>query len=154
MSDLSREDTLLALLLALKDLEDPLSETERAQLYEVGEQLELDPDDWEFIYEGLRSIVTANKSLNQLLQSAQTKLASLDSHTKLQLMPTDRELAELLPGRDDIEWRGDSNSTQLDVAINEIIKITIICLKDKDPSEAVKQSRWINRTIDVAIEKR
>jgi hypothetical protein len=47
--DLTMSDTLIALFLALSDSSISLSQFEKDRLYEIGEQLELDPDDWEFI---------------------------------------------------------------------------------------------------------
>ncbi len=70
--------TLLALLLALKNLESHLNKNELAQLYEIGEQLKLDPDDWEFIYDGLKSIVESNTSLKEAFQSAYARVLDDD----------------------------------------------------------------------------
>ncbi|NEO81030.1 MAG: hypothetical protein F6J99_34390, partial [Moorea sp. SIO4G3] len=49
--------TLLALLLALRELKTPLTQEELDDLADVGHQLALDPDDWEYIAEGLMAII-------------------------------------------------------------------------------------------------
>ena len=84
MATTSSDNTLLALLLALKTLKTPLTETEQAKLYEVGEQLELDPDDWEFIREGLIAIIADNPSLNDNFQYILTHLNALDGNQERQ----------------------------------------------------------------------
>jgi hypothetical protein len=41
--------TLIALLLAIKDLQIPLTKDEQTILQDVGQQLDIDPDYWDFI---------------------------------------------------------------------------------------------------------
>ncbi|MGL4501825.1 MAG: hypothetical protein ACRCU2_22335, partial [Planktothrix sp.] len=69
-------DTLIALFLALSDSSISLSQFEKDRLYEVGEQLELDPDDWEFISAGLMAVITSNQTLNQVFSSELAKLSA------------------------------------------------------------------------------
>jgi hypothetical protein len=93
----SAETTLLALLLALKQLETPLTADEQADLDNVGKQLYLDPDDWEDIKEGLIAIIEKNPSLDRLYQAAKVQLEAIDGNIPSELLPTEQEReAELL----------------------------------------------------------
>ena len=58
--------TLIALLLALKELPIPLNRDEQAILQDIGQQLDIDPDDWDFIKEQITELIEANYSLNQI----------------------------------------------------------------------------------------
>ena len=69
--------TLIALLLALKELPIPLSRDEQAILQDVGQQLDIDPDDWDFIKEQITELIEANYSLNQIFQAKIRKLNGL-----------------------------------------------------------------------------
>src|SRR5687768_8207926 len=100
------DNTPLALLLALKTLKTHLTEIEQPKLYEVGEQLELDPDDWEFIREGLIAIIANNPSLNENFQDILTHLNALEGNQERQLLPTARELAQVNSTDNSIEKRG------------------------------------------------
>jgi hypothetical protein len=70
--------TLLALLLALRDLQIPLNAHEQSLLQDVGQQLVIDPDYWEFIEQELMAIIKANTALNNLYQIYKAKLDNLD----------------------------------------------------------------------------
>ena len=67
-------NTLLALLLALKNLENLLTEDEQKALADLGQQLKLDPNDWYFIEDDLMGIIEANDALKLLYQQAKAKL--------------------------------------------------------------------------------
>lgn len=144
MDTISCENTLLALLLALRNLEDPLSlsPSERAQLYEVGEQLELDPDDWEFIEEGLLAVVTANTFLNKQFQTAKTQLAAVDIQ---QLLPTDNDIVVDLNILRVIERRGNGSEEQENRP--PIVKITWKFLKHDNIALIIKKSTWLERVV-------
>ncbi len=78
-------NTLLALLLALRELKAPLTTDEQAVLQNVGQQLALDPEDWEYIKEGLIALIEANAALNHLFKLNKAKLAA----TPAEKPPTD-----------------------------------------------------------------
>jgi len=139
MNTFSRERTLLTLLLALRNLEDPLSESKQAQLYEVGEQLELDPDDWEFIEEGLLAVVSATTLLDKQFQTAKAQLDSVDIQ---KLLPTDNDIVEV-NSVTVIEKRG-SNDNRVE-NIPPILEITSKFLKDDNLAVIVKKSKWLDR---------
>lgn len=142
MNTVSPDKTLLALFLAFKNLEAPLSQAERAKLYEVGEQLELDPDDWEFISEGLIGIITLNLPLNELFEAAKTQLNVVDIS---QLLPTEKEVAVALDTRGVLERRGEEKIEQENR--ERIIKVAVKFLMDKNLSAIIKQSSWLERVL-------
>lgn len=87
----SPRTTLLALLLALKQLETPLTADERAKLKTKGQQLAIDPEDWDYIQEGLMAIVEQNPSLDRLFQTAKMQLEAIDGNIPIELLPTRQE---------------------------------------------------------------
>ncbi|NEO56028.1 MAG: hypothetical protein F6K54_24920, partial [Okeania sp. SIO3B5] len=88
-------NTLLALLLALKNLENPLSEEEHEALTDLGKQLKRNPNDWNLNKQKLMAILKANDTLKQLYQKAKAKLDALDRPIPPDLLPIDADLKEL-----------------------------------------------------------
>ncbi|MGB3511464.1 MAG: hypothetical protein WBA93_19950 [Microcoleaceae cyanobacterium] len=131
-------NTLLALLLALKNLDNPLSENERQALTDVGQQLRLDPNDWEFIEADLMAIVEANDALNQLYQQVKAKLDAVDDPIPSDLLPTEAELEKVLPSESEggrrayFEGKPDEQS-------NEILNLTTNILTNPEPEETTKK---------------
>jgi len=138
--------TLLALMLALKNLKAPLGAPTIAQLFEVGEQLQLRPDDWEFIQEGLMATIDDNPDLRQPFQAALTQLDAADRTILPQLLPTEQELTEILSKNGELERRG-VGSEESDFESKEIINITIGVLKDDNPPARVQKSSWLDRIV-------
>lgn len=133
--------TLLALLLALKSLEAPLNKSYLAKLYEVGEQIELDPDDWEFIYDGLKDIVESNTSLNEIFQAAYARVLAEDESVRRELIPP-------------FEIRGYLDNGQ-ELVSREVLYVTTMVLKSDNPQTAARKlPSWINRGNRVVIERR
>jgi len=83
--------TLLALLLALKQLETPLTADERAKLKTKGQQLAIDPDNWDYIQESLMAVIQQNPSLDRLFQTAKMQLQAIDGNIPIELLPTRQE---------------------------------------------------------------
>ncbi len=129
-------NTLLALLLALKNLEKPLNEGECEALAEVGQQLKLDPDDWDFIEGDLMAIIQANDGLNQVYQQAKARLDTCDRPIPPDLLPTDAELEKDPRAR--FEGKPDKES-------NEISNQTVKVLKTEKPEETAKKLSFLER---------
>ncbi|WP_226591692.1 CHAT domain-containing protein [Microseira wollei] len=109
-----RTKTLLALLLALRELETPLSADEQAVLQDVGQQLAIDPDYWDFIQEGLMAVIEANSALNHLYHSNRAKLDALDGRIPRELLPSLAELEqELFPQAKELDTLDDQIPRQL-----------------------------------------
>lgn len=137
-------DTLIALFLALSDSSISLSQFEKDRLYEVGEQLELDPDDWEFISEGLMAIITSNQTLNQVFSSELAKLSVMPPSMKQQLLPTENEMAQVFYSESRIERRGYFEGEE-DSASKELLNLTRKVLKQDDLDTKIKNLSWIDR---------
>ncbi|MCT7953143.1 CHAT domain-containing protein [Ancylothrix sp. C2] len=141
--------TLLALLLALRELETALSSDEQSVLQDVGQQLEIDPDYWDFIEEQLIAVIEANSALNQLYQYNKAKLETLDGQIPRELLPSLEDLnRELFPEvKEVITFDGqpkDSTATEP----NEAIALTSVILKTENQDQAAKQVSFLKQVSD------
>lgn len=128
--------TLLALLLALRELQDPLSSDERALLQDAGQQLALDPNDWEFIEEGLIAAIASNPTLNRLYQSNKAKIDALGQIPR-GLLPSLAELQkELFPEtKEVITFDGTPKG---DRQQHEVITLTGAILETENQAQSAK----------------
>jgi hypothetical protein len=142
----SPRTTQLALLLALKQLETPLTADERAKLKTKGQQLAIDPDDWDYIQEGLMAIVEQNPSLDRLFQTAQMQLQAIDSNIPIELLPTEQEKeAELLANEKRELVTFGYTEGKPDPTSNEIRDVVIDVLNQKDPATKAKNLSFLDR---------
>lgn len=134
-------NSLLALLLALTDLQTPLSENEKSVLAEVSEQLSADLDAWKPLIEpSLQDMIQANTTLNQLYQTALFQLQAVDGNIPDNLLPSESELEQALPTSNQVVTRGFAPvSDPEDFESNEITNIAISILATKNPTESVKK---------------
>lgn len=144
-------DTLQALLLALSYPEISLSDSEKEKLFEVGEQLELDPDDWDFIEGGLMAIITNNLTLNRIFKAELTRLAAVPNNLKPQFIPSQDELAQVLSQENQFEKRGYVES-EFGRENQEILDFSIKVLKDQDPAAKTRKLNWVERIKNVLSE--
>lgn len=136
-SDLTK--TLLAFLLALRELETPLSADEQAVLQDVGQQLAIAPDYWDLIKEGLMAAIKANSALNHLYQYNKAKLDTLDGQIPRGLLPSLAELEqELFPQAKEIETR--DGQIKGDRQPNKVIDLTSTILKTENQDQTAKVS--------------
>ncbi len=138
--------TLIALLLALKDLEGSLNPTEQANLETVGEQLAIAPERWKSIEKNLMEVIEANPALKQSYQAAKTQLDELEGNIPANLLPNEAELERELATGNPREIRGfkprkpdQSDST---VIINDMV---VPILRDNDPSATAKKLSFLER---------
>jgi len=149
----SPRTTLLALLLALKQLETPLTADERAKLKTKGQQLAIDPDDWDYIQEGLMAIVEQNPSLDRLFQTAKVQLEAIDGNIPLELFPTEQEKeAELLANQKRELVTFGHREGEPDKTSDEIRDIVIDVLTQAEPTTKAKNLNFIQR-IQTHIQK-
>lgn len=142
----SPQTTLLALLLALKQLETPLTTDEQAALKTAGQQLELDPDDWDYTKEGLMAVIENNPSLAQFYQTAKAKLDAIDGNIPLELLPTELEQeVELLADekREPVTFGYFEGEPERES--DEILNISINVLTKKDSAQTAKNLSFIKR---------
>ncbi|MGL4499859.1 MAG: hypothetical protein ACRCU2_12410 [Planktothrix sp.] len=137
-------DTLIALFLALSESSISLSQFEKDRLYEVGEQLELDPDDWEFISAGLMAVITSNQTLNQVFKLVLAKLSAMPSTRKQELLPTENEIAQIFYSERTIERRGYFEGEE-NLVSKEILNVAPKLLQADDPAAKIKNLNWIDR---------
>ncbi len=130
--------TLLALSLALKDLEAPLSENEQQTFRDAANQLQLDSDHWEDYEPDLLQVIAANPNLNQLYQTAKSQLNALSGEIPSNLLPTQAELQQALPETPQLSTRGFAPQNNDDDS-NEINNILINILTTSNPPETVKK---------------
>jgi len=135
----SIDTTLLALLLALSNLDEPLSETEQAALNKVGKQLDANPKAWDIIEKGLMKVVVANDSLNQQYQVAIDLLEAVDGKIPAGLLPTEAELEQLLTVGNKLEKRPYKPKPVENSQTNEILNMSSEVLKTLNPVETSKK---------------
>lgn len=132
-------NSLLALLLTLPDLTQPLTTDERESLQNVGDQLDIDPDAWESDIEPeLLEIVQANPTLHQQFTATQAKLDSLGDNI-WDLLPSQEEVDLVFPPKKKSGKRGlpkgqPDNSTY-------IKNFSVSILTNPDPQSASKKCK-------------
>jgi hypothetical protein len=130
--------TLLALLLALKDLETPLTKEEQDAFRDAAYQLQIDSKDWEEHKPYLVSAIQANPTLNHLYQTALSQLDALSGNIPNDLLPTQAELEHAIPTAQSPETRGFAPITD-DLESNEINNMVINVLASHNPTETTKK---------------
>jgi hypothetical protein len=135
----SIDTTLLALLIALSNLDKPLSETEQAALNKVGKQLDANPQACDIIEKGLMKVVGANDSLHQQYQAAIALLEAVDGKIPSGLLPTEAELEQLLTVGNKLEKRPYKPKPVEDSKSQEIFNTSIEVLKSLNPAETTKK---------------
>lgn len=142
----SPRTTLLALLLALKQLETPLTADERAKLKTKGQQLAIDPDDWDYIQEGLMAVIQQNPSLDRLFQTAKMQLQAIDGNIPIELLPTRQEKeAELFVDdkREPVSFGYFEGEP--DRESDEILSTAINVLTKEDSAKTAKKLSFLQR---------
>ena len=130
--------TLLALSLALKDLEAPLGEQEQKAFKDAAHQLQLEPDNWENHEPDLLKVIQANSNLNQLYQASKSQLDALSDNIPSNLLPTQAELEQALPTTQEGVTRGFAPVNN-DYESHEINNMVISILNTPNPPETVKK---------------
>ena len=131
--------TLLAFLLALTDLDTPLSQAETKTIKEIGDQLDAQPLAWErYTKPKLLEIIAGNPELNQ---GYQTYYNQLDTTVDLppDYLPTTAEIQPVNKPSSSWIMRGHkpkSSPTGYDQQINNIV---IVVSRSEEPEAAVKQ---------------
>ncbi len=137
--------TLLALLLALRELKTPLSNDEQSVLQNVGQQLELDPDYWDYIEEQLIAVIEANSALNQLYQYNRAKLDTFDGQIPRELLPSLDDLErELFPEVKEVTTF-DGQPKEFTTEPNEVIALTRVILKTENQDQTAKQVSFLEQ---------
>ncbi|BAY60051.1 hypothetical protein NIES22_01080 [Calothrix brevissima NIES-22] len=141
--------TLLALLLTLKELTVPLSIDEQELLQNIGQQLNLYPDDWDLIQEQLIAIIQENSALNQIYQDNKVKLDALDGRIPQELLPGLADLHKQLFGetKEIITYDGQIKGEPTNL-VNPVISLTTSILLTDNQDSTVKQLAFIQEISD------
>jgi hypothetical protein len=119
----------LALLLALQNLEIPLSSAEKAALKKAGQKLAMHPQRRSLILQELMPAFEANEAFQHRYHTAKNQLDTLEKIPS-DLLPTEAELHQELPVEEERErWgkkptsTGNSQNTELiNVIVPDILK--------------------------------
>lgn len=136
--------TLLALLLALEQLQTPLTPDEKEALQTTASQLYLDPDEWD-IKEGLMATIEANPNLYQKYQTTLVQLQLVNGNIPSEQMPTQSELETELPVENREPTKFGYFEGEPDRESDEIINLTINIFSREDPEKAVKNLSFLKR---------
>ncbi|WP_027255048.1 hypothetical protein [Planktothrix agardhii] len=138
--------TLLALLLAIRDSDVTFDSDEQDELCTIGEQLELDPDDWETTQADLMSAINSNAKLNESFTKYQTVLISFlatENSENLDYLPTSEEVLEALQTGNEssqMERRGvKPKKSQRSPSLTIINYLVVPILKSDNPPEVSKK---------------
>lgn len=137
--------TLIALLIALEQLQTPLTPDEKEALETTALQLKLDPDDWDLIQEGLSKTIQANPALYQNYQTALTQLQSINGDIPSEQMPTQKELETELTSNNTEPITFGYFEGEPDRESDEILNVTINVLTRQNPDQAAKRLSFVKR---------
>ena len=99
-TDNSVNNTLLAFLLALKELDSPLTTAEKDRFLQVlqGRLMDSSPDVWtHLIQPALQQTLQSNPAFYHRFQDYKSQLDSLDQQLPWELLPTEATLAHIAP---------------------------------------------------------
>lgn len=153
----SATKTLLALLLALRELKVPLSIDEQATLQEIGSQLSLlveHPDYWEDTEEELMALIEANAALNQLYELNKAKLDALEGLLPLDLLPSSDDLVAEFSARQTKEVVTFSGQLK-DISfsqVNQVVELTSVILSTDKQDQTVKRLSFVLQPISDYLE--
>lgn len=141
MTNQNMNSTLLALLLALKDSENSLSDTEKSDLSQVAEQLAANPKAWFGLIEpSLLTMIQANAALNHSFQLIKSQIENLGDKIPLNLLPTEIELDQAAPSpKTQLVPRAPLQVSDSDLKSDEITNMAIRVLSSPNPSETTKK---------------
>lgn len=134
--------TLLAVLLALKNLEAPLSSAEQSDFKKLGQQLYLRPKSWESVAERLVTVIKTNVPLNQLYQDAKAQLNTGDGNISPNLLPTKAELEQVISADKisvPVTRSGFDRTVKPDRQSHEVVNIAVVILNTDNPDETAKK---------------
>lgn len=148
------KNSLLSLLLALKNLSVPLTDSERTALADISEQLMYDADAWDIIEPDLNKILQGNPTLNHVYQDSLTKLAQLEGNLPPNVLPTLAELKTEIPSDSNepadfshfMDLAAEGNLTgESDRESLEVLNASIKVLSTDKPEQTAKKVSALDR---------
>ncbi len=141
-------NTLLAFLLSLKYLDSPLSQEEKATLFDISEQISInaspDPETWKELTEpALLAVIQGNESLKQRFQTFKSQLDSLNNPIFLDFLPTETELDQVAPKKKQpvsfVIPDNEPTSQKSYEITNMVIRAASRILETPQPDETIKK---------------
>lgn len=149
----SMEKFLLAMLLTIKKLENPLNSTEKDTLYLVAQQLFLRPNTWDTnIKSNLIKITNSNSSLNTIFQEIKSQIEKIPEIPQ-NLIPSPEELATIIPTKLQSSQRPILKSDDSNKDIPGITNISIQVFSSPEPSETVKKMSKFQELLNLILQK-
>ena len=138
--DNSVNNTLLALILAVKNIETPLNKEEEASLSTAAQQFLANAQGWDIIIEPeLMKMINGNPALDQEFQKIKSKLDNL-STIPANLIPTTEELDSILPATSqEPKIFAPPNIKPQDLKNNDITNMAIRVMLNSKSSTTVKK---------------
>ena len=145
---------LLAVLIALSDLQDPLSTLDISRLEEIAAQLYLSPETWES--HSLPILLDVLKNTPRLEHFYNTSRSQLMAEGMIpsELIPTQAELEAVLPQSQDNNSRGiPPITTSKDSQSHEIMNIAVAVFASETPSQSAKKLSRLNQLKQFLLRK-
>lgn len=131
--------TSLAFLLALQELDTPLSQEEKGTLKEIADQLDAQPKAWEsFTKPLLLRMIADNESLNQRYQTYKSKLDSLETIPS-ELLPTGTEIEQVSSGETLAVARGFKPQSEATGYNQQLNNAVIVISRSEQPEATAKK---------------
>jgi len=147
------EKFLLAMLLTIKKLENPLNSTEKDTLYLVAQQLFLRPNTWDTnIKSNLIKITNNNSSLNTIFQEIKSQIEKIPEIPQ-NLIPSPEELATIIPTKLQSSQRPILKSDDSNKDIPGITNISIQVFSSPELSETVKKMSKFQELLNLILQK-
>ncbi|MDJ0659230.1 MAG: hypothetical protein QNJ42_07025 [Crocosphaera sp.] len=129
----------LAFILALSDLNNPLNESEKHILIEMGKQLDLQPSLWSDKMENiLIEMIQSNPELNQHYTQYKSQLDNLPDISE-NLSEIDQELKSLMVMDNTVRTRGFKPTNQPTGYDSQINNLVVLASRSEEPETVVKQ---------------
>ena len=142
MMNKSLDNTLLALMLALYDLESPLSDDEKAEFNDAAEELgALSDASKSNIEPTLLNIIQKNHALNEKFDNFKSRMEANQRDIPPELLPNSTEVARLYEQifPTTLLSKGPKPKEEREQKTNEIHNIAMCILSSPTPQETVKQ---------------
>jgi hypothetical protein len=137
--------TILAFLLALQELDTPLSQEEKKALAEIADQLDVQPKAWEsFTQPLLLKMIIGNELLNQRYQAYKFKLDSLETIPS-ELLPTITEIEQLKRGESLATLKGFEPQSEAIGYNQQINNAVIVISRSEQPEETAKKLNFTQK---------
>ena len=144
----SMEKSLLAMLLAIRKLDNPLNSEEKNDLYVIGQQLSLTPTAWNTDIEAnLMEIIYKNSSLNIIFQEIKSQIEK-NPEIPQNLIPSTEELAKVIPTKVQSSERPIPKFDDSNKDIPGITNISIQVFSSPEPSETVKKNSKFEKLLN------